>query len=116
MNITTTSDLEDFGSRERNILIELLTAWSNQGLPPEFAEKNIKPVFNQKTGGVFLANYVVNLGWNTETIQLIAMNGKWLEIWNHCSSCGHEGFESACQLNEAGCNECTHWAGTGPCL
>lgn len=93
----TTTDLAQFCSRERWLLVELLTAWDKQGLPDEFFDDEIRPMMNRNSGCVFLTN---------SEYQTAMMNGDTLEIWHDCPNCGHEGFAEDCQLNEDGCNEC----------
>jgi|ERR1700722_4841467 len=93
-----TTNLADFGYRERAILIELLQAWNSQGLPEDFYDEEVHPMFNRNSGYVFLTN---------SEFQTAMMNGDKLEMWHHCGNCGHEGFAEDCQLNDAGCNECT---------
>jgi len=51
-----TSDIAKFGARERAILVELLEAWSRDGLPSDFYEENVHPMFNLNSGYVFLTN------------------------------------------------------------
>jgi hypothetical protein len=94
---TTTTNLSDFGSRERWILVELLTAWDKQGLPDDFEEDEVTVMMNRNSGNVFLTN---------SEFQIAMMNGNNLEIFYTCSNCGHEGFKEDCQLNNDGCNEC----------
>ena len=53
---TVTSDISKFGARERAILVELLEAWSRDGLPSDFYEENVHPMFNMESGYVFLTN------------------------------------------------------------
>lgn len=93
----TTTNLADFGSRERNMLIELLQAWRDQGLPDDFYEEDVVAMMNRNSGCVFLTN---------SDYQVAMMNGDKLEIWHNCPNCGHEGFEEDCKLNDEGCNEC----------
>jgi len=93
----TTSNLADFGSRERWMLVELLTAWDKQGLPDDFYEEDTVAMMNRNSGFVFLTN---------SEYQTAMMNGDKLEMWHNCSNCGHEGFQEDCQLNDNGCNEC----------
>lgn len=92
-----TTNLADFGSRERWLLVELLTAWDKQGLPDGFYDEEVHPMMNRNSGHVFLTN---------SEYQVAMMNGDKLEIWLNCPNCGHEGFEEDCQLNDDGCNEC----------
>ena len=51
-----TTDIGRFGYRERQILVELLTAWNMCGLPSDFESDNVVPMFNTHSGYVFLAN------------------------------------------------------------
>lgn len=93
----TTTNLADFGFHEREELIQLLRAWHIQGLPKDFVEDEVLPMFNRNSGHVFLTN---------SEYQTCMMNGNNLEIWNNCFECGNEGFEEDCKLNEKGCNHC----------
>lgn len=93
----TTTDLADFGSREREILIRLLQAWREQGLPEDFDLDEVVPMMNRNSGSVFLTN---------SSYQVAFLNGGNLESWYYCGNCGHEGFAEDCQINEDGCNEC----------
>ena len=56
MENTVTSDIAKFGARERAILVELLEAWSRDGLPSDFYDENVQPMFNLNSGYVFLTN------------------------------------------------------------
>jgi hypothetical protein len=94
---TTTTDISKFGSRERLMLVEILTAWCNQGLPEDFENDEVTPMMNMNSGYVFLSN---------SDFQVAMMNGDKLERWYTCGECGHEGFAEDCKLNEDGCNEC----------
>lgn len=93
----TTTNIADFGSRERGILVDLLIAWGKQGLPEVFEENGVHPMMNRNSGHVFLIN---------SEYQVAMMNGSKLEIWLTCSNCGHEGFEEDFTYYESGCNEC----------
>lgn len=93
----TTTNLADFGARERRLLIDLLQAWEEQGLPEEFCEEEVQVMMNRNSGNVFLTN---------SECQCSMMNGKALKLWYYCGNCGHEGFAEDCQLNEEGCNCC----------
>lgn len=95
-NITTTN-LADFGTREFNLLIDILQAWRNQGLPHDFHDHEVVPMLNTNSGHVFLTN---------EDYQVAMINGNKLEIWYSCPNCGNEGFIENCKLNDDGCNEC----------
>lgn len=93
----TTTNLADFGSCERWMLVELLTAWDKQGLPDDFDQSEVVPMMNRNSGYVFLVN---------DDFQCAMMNGDKLEMWHYCVNCGHEGFHEDCQLNDEGCNKC----------
>jgi hypothetical protein len=97
MKEVITTDLAAFGARERAMLVDLLSAWKDQGLPYDFDTYNVVPMFNTKSGCVFLTN---------EEYQAAMLNGDKLESWYYCPNCGHEGFKEDCQLNDAGCNHC----------
>lgn len=56
MENTVTSDIAKFGARERAILVELLKAWSRDGLPSDFYDEDVVPMFNLNSGYVFLTN------------------------------------------------------------
>jgi hypothetical protein len=93
-----TTDLADFGARERKMLIDLMSAWEKQGLPDDFHTEEVMPMMNRNSGFVFLTN---------SEFQVAMLNGDNLEIWHSCINCGHEGFSEDCQINEDGeCNEC----------
>lgn len=94
----TTTNLADFRFRERVELVRLLEAWNIQGLPDDFYENEVIPMFNRNSGNVFLTN---------SEYQVAMMNGDKLEMWHTCPNCGYEGFSEDCQLNDEGCNECT---------
>jgi hypothetical protein len=95
----TTTDISKFGSRERWILVELLTAWDKQGLPDDFTDNEVVPMMNTNSGHVFLTN---------SEYEVAMMNGDKLESWYNCGNCGHEGFAEDCQLDRDNgcCNEC----------
>jgi len=103
MNIDdyTTSFLSDFGDRERNILIDLLQAWRDQGLPQDFCDDHVNPMLNINSGHVFLSN---------DDYQVAMLNGDKLESWYSCPNCGHEGFKETCKITDdgEGCNRCVN--------
>lgn len=52
---------EDFAdicscSRERGILIDIMKAWGEHGLPDDFSDSRVRPAFNRNSGNVFLVN------------------------------------------------------------
>lgn len=51
-----TSDLAEFGARERALVVELLAAWERHGLPLDFDSDEVRPMFNRESGYVFLTN------------------------------------------------------------
>ena len=81
-NITTTN-LAEFGSRERVMLEELLKAWREQGLPRDFDTDEVVAMMNKNSGNVFLTN---------SNYEVAMMNGDKLESFYSCPVCGHEGF------------------------
>jgi hypothetical protein len=83
MNNITTTDLREFGYRERVMAENLLKAWRTQGLPENFYDDEVTIMFNTHSGCVFLTN---------SDYQAAMMNGNNLEIWHFCPYCGHEGF------------------------
>jgi len=82
--MSTTSDLTKFGFRELKMLELLLTAMREQGLPEGFERQEVTPMFNQKSGCVFLTN--------SEYQAAMLTGDNKLELWFNCSYCGHEGF------------------------
>ena len=95
---TTTTDLADFGFRERCLLIDILNAWNEQGLPEDFCDEEVQVMFNKSNGFVFLAN---------SEYQDAMMNGDFLEIFHHCGNCGYEGYAGIVHwFDEDCCAEC----------
>lgn len=82
-NEITTTNLADFGQRERALLIDLLEAWNNEGLPEDFYDDEVVPMMNVQSGNVFLTN---------SDFQVAMMNGSDLESWYYTPYSGHEGF------------------------
>lgn len=95
-NITTTN-LADFGTREIDLLIDLLQTWRDQGLPDDFNDQEVVPMLNKNSGHVFLTN---------DDYQVAMLNGDKLESWYSCANCGQEGFYETCKINDYGCNQC----------
>jgi hypothetical protein len=79
----TTTDLGQFGWRERKMAEELLRASREQGFPEEFDDDETTIMMNRNSGSVFFTNS------NYDTCM---MNGDKLEMWWNCPVCGHEGF------------------------
>ena len=68
---TTTTNLADFGHRERSMLVELLNAWSASGLPDDFDAEQVRPMLNTDSGYVFLTNAEYQVAMiNAETYTL----------------------------------------------
>ena len=103
----TTTNIADFGYTERKELIALLQAWHEQGLPDDFSEDEVHPMFNRNSGHVFLTNSEYQVAMLTHCGDISKDR---LEIWHNCPNCGHEGFEEDCKIDESGeyigCNVC----------
>lgn len=78
-----TTDLADFGWRERRMAATLLTAMYDQGFPEDFEDDEVVIMMNRNSGNVFLTN---------SEYQVAMMNGDKLESFYSCPECGHEGF------------------------
>ena len=87
----TTTDLADFGWRERRMAATLLTAMCDQGLPEDFDDDGVHLMMNRNSGNVFLTN---------ADCQVAMMNGDKLESFYSCPQCGHEGFKEDMPHNE----------------
>ena len=79
---------EDFAdicscSRERHLLIDIMRAWGDHGLPDDFYEHKVRPAFNRSSGHVFLVN---------EDYQVCMLRDGKLESWYSSPYAGHEGF------------------------
>jgi hypothetical protein len=94
----TTTDLSEFGWRERKMAAELLTASCEQGLPEDFEDDAITIMMNRKSGNVFLTN---------SEFQVAMMNGEKLESFYSCPQCGHEGFKE--DMEHDGNAECARY-------
>lgn len=81
--MSTTVDLAKFGFREIEMLRDLLDSWVRHGLPEDFNQEGVHPMFNMNSGNVFLTN---------EDCQVAMMNGDGLESFYSCPECGFEGF------------------------
>ncbi|MCM1226397.1 MAG: hypothetical protein NC320_03100 [Clostridium sp.] len=82
-NDPTTTNLADFGARERHELIEILQAWESSGLPDNFYDNEVVPMFNRNSGSVFLTN--------SEYQVCMVVDGR-LESWYTTPYSGYEGF------------------------
>lgn len=96
--MNTTTDLSKFGWREWALLRDLIDAMVEQGLPGDFENEGVHPMFNKNSGNVFLAN---------SEFQVAMMNGDKLESFYSCPECGHEGFKDELEHGEdkEGCRE-----------
>lgn len=95
--MSTTTNLSDFGHRELMELELLLKAYREQGLPGDFNNDGVHPMFNQESGNVFLTN---------SDYEVAMMNGTKLESFYNCPECGHEGFaEEMEHEGSASCQE-----------
>lgn len=96
--MTTTTDLSKFGNTELEEVETLLHAKRTQGLPEDFNNDGIVPMFNMNSGYVFLTN---------NDCQVAMMNGDKLESFYSCPECGHEGFKEDMEHGDenSGCEE-----------
>jgi hypothetical protein len=83
MNTIITSDLTKFGTRERDLLITLLTAWHAQGLPEDFDNSEVNFMMDTNSGDVFLIN---------SERQVAMMNADKLESFYRSPNDGLGGF------------------------
>jgi len=99
MEEIVTSDFTKFGSRERAMAAELLTASAEQGFPEDFEDDGVKIMMNMNSGYVFLTN---------SDFQVAMMNDDKLESFYSCPECGNEGFADGIGLDtETGlCENC----------
>lgn len=98
-NKITTTDLADFGHRELMELELLLKAYRTQGLPKDFNNDEVTPMFNMKSGNVFLTNSDYQVAMLTDDNKL--------ESFYSCPECGEEGFLADMEHGEdnEGCQE-----------
>ncbi len=82
-NEVTTTDLAQFGNREKAMAVKLLTIMSEKGLPNNFNDDEVTVMMNRNSGNVFLTN---------SDYQVAMMNGDDLELFFSCPECGCEGF------------------------
>ena len=82
-----TEDFADIVScaRERCMLIDIMRAWGDSGLPEDFGDTNVRPAFNRSSGLVFLVN---------EDHQVCMLRDGKLESWYSSPVQGKEGFFS----------------------
>jgi hypothetical protein len=85
MRETTTTDIAKFGYTERVKLVELLTAWNDNGLPEDFYNDEVVPMMNFNSGHVFLTN-------SEYQVAMINPETDMLESFYYTPYSGHEGF------------------------
>ena len=78
-----TTDLAQFGFREKAEAAKLLTALADNKLPEDFNDDEVTVMMNRNSGNVFLTN---------SDYQVAMMNGNTLESFYSCPNCGCEGF------------------------
>ena len=81
--MTTTTDLSKFGTRELIEVRDLLDAMLTQGLPTDFGNEGVHPMFNMNSGCVFLTN---------DDYDVCMLNGDKLESFYTSPYAGIEGF------------------------
>ena len=81
--MTTTTNLAKFGTRELAEVRDLLDAMINQGLPDDFYNSEVVPMFDQSSGYVFLTN---------SYFQVAMLNGDKLESFYSSPYECFEGF------------------------
>lgn len=82
-NETTTTNLADFGWRERKLAAELLMVSCDQGFPSDFEDEGVQLMFNRNNGNVFFVN---------DKYQIAMMNGDKLESFYYTPYHSYEGF------------------------
>lgn len=92
--MSTTTNLADFGWRERRMAATLLDKMCD-GLPEDFEDDAVVLMMNSNSGNVFLTN---------SEFQVAMMNGDKLESFYTCPQCGHEGFKE--DMKHTGGKEC----------
>lgn len=81
---TTTTDLSDFGYREKDMAADLLKAMSNGQLPADFEDSEVTVMMNTYSGNVFLTN-------SEYQVCMLTNEGE-LESFYSSPYEGHEGF------------------------
>jgi len=81
--MTTTTNLAQFSNRELAEVRDLLDAMLNSGLPSDFYEDTVQPMFNLNSGCVFLTN---------SEYQVCMLNEGKLESFYSSPYAGLEGF------------------------
>jgi hypothetical protein len=93
---TVTTNLAEFGSREIKELRDILDAWIEKGLPDDFYDEGVHPMFNMSSGNVFLTN---------EDFDVCMISDGVLCSFYSCPECGHEGFAEEMREGDACCVE-----------
>jgi hypothetical protein len=75
-------------------LRDLINAMMDHGLPDDFNNDEVHPMFNRNSGNVFLTN---------SDYQVAMMNGDKLESFYSCPECGEEGFVEDLRENGTTC-------------
>ena len=101
MNEITTTNLAEFGARERIKARKLLEAWENQGLPKDFNDDAVTIMMNKNSGNVFLTNSDYQVAMLTDD------DG--LESFYSCPICGEEGFFDEVKGHQSDNKECREW-------
>ena len=81
--MTTTTNLAEFGYREKKLAAELLTSMCENNLPDDFYEEEVTVMFNKYSGCVFLTN---------QEYQVCMLNNNKLESFYTTPYEGKEGF------------------------
>lgn len=81
----TTTNLSEFGTKALHELTEILNEWVSHGLPGDFYDNNVVPMFNKNSGYVFLTNS------EYQTAMINPETGN-LESWYFTPYSGYEGF------------------------
>ena len=92
-----TTDLAQFGYREKKLAGELLAAMY-KGLPDDFDDSEVTVAMNRNSGFVFLTN---------AEYQVAMLNDGKLESFYSCPECGHEGFKD--EMKHDGNKECRRY-------
>jgi hypothetical protein len=96
MRFVTTTDLSEFGYIEKMKVKDLLIAWCEHGLPEDFYNDKVVPMFNKDSGHVFLTN---------EDFQVAMLDESKLVSFYSCPDCGDEGFREELMNGQDCCKE-----------
>ncbi len=96
-----TSDLAQFGSRERKMLEDLLRAWRKHGLPRDFDGDGVTAAMNRNSGCVFLTNANYDVAMEED--------GRLVSFYS-CPQCGEEGtWDDSIKDHGNDGGECGRW-------